>query len=171
MPTANLRASILFVSLLLVGCDHYTKHVAKAGLENHPPRPLAAGILDLSYTENTDSGFGLLHAVPESVRKPVLMATQLVGGVLFLVFALAKHRHWVVRLAFLLLSAGAIGNGIDRLMRGYVVDFIHLHHWPVFNVADVYITLGAGLLIVAGRFAKGRDATSLPQESQAGGKG
>jgi len=45
-----------------------------------------------------------------------------------------------------LVLAGALGNLMDRLMRGYVVDFFYLHHWPVFNVADIWIALGVGLL-------------------------
>ena len=52
----------------------------------------------------------------------------------------------VRRLALVLVTAGAIGNYLDRLVRGYVVDFVYIHHWPVFNVADVYITAGYVLL-------------------------
>jgi signal peptidase II len=44
--------------------------------------------------------------------------------------------------ALVLVTAGAVGNYLDRIVRGYVVDFVHLKHWPVFNVADVYITAG-----------------------------
>ena len=58
-------------------------------------------------------------------------------------------RRPVVRAALLLVTAGAIGNYIDRLARGYVVDFVYLHHWPVFNVADVYVTAGAIILALA----------------------
>ena len=49
-------------------------------------------------------------------------------------------------LAYTLILAGALGNVADRVVRGYVVDFIHLHHWPIFNVADVAIVVGAALL-------------------------
>ncbi len=55
----------------------------------------------------------------------------------------------VIRAALLLVTAGAVGNYIDRLARGYVVDFVYLHHWPVFNVADVYVTAGAIMLALA----------------------
>jgi signal peptidase II len=46
-----------------------------------------------------------------------------------------------------LMLAGALGNYLDRLFRGYVVDFIHVPHWPVFNVADIYVTVGAVVLV------------------------
>jgi signal peptidase II len=153
MTMARARIVFIAASLLLVGCDHYTKHVAKVGLENQPPHIVAASVLDLRYTENTDSGFGLLRWVPSSVRKPLLTTVQLVSGIALLGLALGRKRRQLAKLALLLVSAGALGNGLDRLCRGYVVDFIHLHHWPVFNVADVYITAGAILMALAARRA------------------
>jgi signal peptidase II len=50
------------------------------------------------------------------------------------------------RVALLLVTAGALGNYLDRIVRGYVVDFVHVPHWPVFNVADAYVVAGAALL-------------------------
>jgi signal peptidase II len=150
MTMASLRAALVFGALLLVGCDHGSKYVAKNALAGHPPRTLIARTLDLAYTENTDSGFGLLRRVPLAVRRPLLTTMQLLAGVAFLIAGLRKTSSRSLRIASLLISAGAIGNGLDRLLRGYVVDFIHIHYWPVFNVADVYITAGA-LLLVLGR--------------------
>jgi signal peptidase II len=151
MNLARARVAILVSSLLLVGCDHYTKHVAKTGLEGQQPHALVGSVLELSYLENTDSGFGLLRWVPVGVRTPLLTGLQLLAGAVFLGLALGRNRSRLFRLALLLISAGALGNGIDRLVRSYVVDFIHLHHWPVFNVADIYITAGAILLVLASR--------------------
>ncbi len=144
----STRFVLIVASLLLVGCDHYTKHVAKAGLANQPPHIVAASVLDLEYTENQDSGFGLLRWVPPGVRRPLLTTVQLVSGIALLGLALRRKRPRAGRAALLLVSAGALGNGLDRLGRGYVVDFIHLHHWPVFNVADIYITIGAALMML-----------------------
>jgi signal peptidase II len=58
---------------------------------------------------------------------------------------LRSQRRWT-RAALLLISAGALGNYLDRLWRGYVVDFVHVSYWPVFNVADAYVVAGAALL-------------------------
>jgi signal peptidase II len=159
MRLAHLRATLVLCVLLLLGCDHGSKHVAKSSLAGQPPRTLIARVLDLSYTENTDSGFGLLHRVPIAVRRPLLTATQLLAGVAFFIASLRKARNRGLRFALLLISAGAIGNGLDRLFRGYVVDFIHIHYWPVFNVADIYITVGTLLLVLVGwpRRIAGRD--------------
>ncbi|MFL5306082.1 MAG: signal peptidase II [Polyangia bacterium] len=136
--------------MLLVGCDHATKFAAKAELQGQHPRQLIHGILDLHYVENTDVAFNLLRWIPEDVRRPalfVLGAVALLG--LAVVLVRRPPRRPVVRAALLLVTAGAIGNYIDRLARGYVVDFVYLHHWPVFNVADVYVTIGAIILALA----------------------
>ena len=84
----------------------------------------------------------------------MLTVVQLVGGLTFLALCLRRRLPAMARLALLLLAGGAFGNGLDRLFRGYVVDFIHLTHWPVFNVADIYITAGGILLFLAYRRAR-----------------
>ncbi len=135
---------------LLVGCDHATKLAAKSELQGHHPRELLHGVLDLHYVENTDVAFNLLRWIPEEVRRPALFVT---GAIALLGLALLLLRHPpkrpVVRAALLLVTAGAIGNYLDRVARGYVVDFVHIHHWPVFNVADIYVTAGAIILALS----------------------
>jgi len=142
---------VLGALLGLVGCDHVTKYAAKAQLEGGPGRDVIHGVVNLQYVENTDVAFNLLRWVPEAVRKPVLTVT---GGITMLAlvvlvvtagFSRVRSRS-MVGFALLLVTAGAVGNGLDRLVRGYVVDFVRLPHWPVFNVADVYVTAGAALL-------------------------
>jgi signal peptidase II len=147
MKAIGARLAVLCSLILLVGCDHGTKYVAKAALEGSRPHTLIRGVLDLQYVENTDVGFNLLRSVPERVRGPLLVvagAAALLGLVLLLVRRPFKSRG--SQLALLLLTAGALGNYLDRIARGYVVDFVHLHHWPVFNVADIWVTLGAVVL-------------------------
>jgi signal peptidase II len=151
MKLLRLRIALVVVSGLLVGCDQGTKIVAKSALEQGPPQTLVRGVFDLSYVENRDSGFGLLRAVPERIRTPFLTSMQLLSGMACLLIAARKRARPITRACLLLISAGAVGNGLDRLFRGYVVDFLYLHHWPVFNLADVYITVGAILLVLASR--------------------
>jgi signal peptidase II len=146
MKVQWFRISLFAAALLLVGCDHVAKQVAKTELEGGP-RSIAGGILELNYTENTDSGFNLLRWVSPSVRTPLLTAAQLVGGLAFLALGLRRRSALAARCALLLLAAGALGNGLDRLAHGHVVDFIHLTHWPVFNLADIYIAAGGVSLL------------------------
>ena len=77
---------------------------------------------------------------------------MIVGGVASLclvLVVLCRSRLSRTKLALLLVTAGAVGNYLDRILRGYVVDFMHVEHWPVFNVADIYVTLGVALLAIS----------------------
>jgi signal peptidase II len=141
------RVVLLGLLAVLVGCDHVTKHAAKASLEGQPPRDLVHGVLDLRYTENTDIAFNVLRGVPESTRRPVLITMGAVAVVVLVGLLLrGGRRRRLAQAALMLVTAGAVGNYVDRLARGYVVDFVHLRYWPVFNVADVYVVAGALML-------------------------
>ena len=139
------RAGLVALMAPLVGCDHATKWVAKGALEGRPPHQLLSGVLDLQYAENLDVAFGALRWIPQSVRGVLLLIVGPVA-VLALLAALFSSRERSTKAALLLIAAGALGNYLDRLARGYVVDFVHLSHWPVFNVADAYVVAGAALL-------------------------
>jgi len=155
MRVVAARVVLLGLLVVLVGCDHVTKSVAKAKLEGEPPRDLVHGVLDLQYAENTDVAFNVLRGVPESTRRPVLIAAGAVAVLaLGALLIRRRSRSRAMQAALLLVTAGAVGNYVDRLARGYVVDFVHLHHWPVFNVADVYVVAGGlmlGAMSLAGR--------------------
>lgn len=136
----------------LVGCDHTTKHLARSELRGQGPIGLIGGVLDLTYTENRDLGFSALRRVPEGVRRPIVLGSGVVGMVMLAaVWIFRRRAHWSEQLGYALFLAGALGNGLDRLLLGYVVDFIHLHYWPVFNVADICITAGALVLLLQWR--------------------
>jgi signal peptidase II len=160
MRTITARVALFGLLTLLVGCDHVTKFVAKSQLEGERPHQLIRGVLDLSYTENRDVGFNLLRGIPEAARGKILLVA---GALALLALGVALVRRApqapLTRAALLLLTAGAVGNYVDRLVRGYVVDFVYLHHWPVFNVADAYVTAGLvmlGLSIVRLRRSEAR---------------
>ena len=147
--------------LLLVGCDHATKHVAKSALEGQAAVPLVSGVLDLTYTENRGIAFSLLNGVPHDIGRPLLAG---LGFAAVLMLAIAAWRAgWNTKMdvaAFALLGGGAVGNQLDRVLRGYVIDFIHLYYWPVFNVADVLIVAGYVLFFWA-RWKHGRKPPAI----------
>jgi signal peptidase II len=145
------RLLLLLIPLsMLVGCDHATKMMAKAHLEDQPSITVVDGLLDLRYTENRDVGFSLLRFVPDEVRTPLI---YLLNGVALVLAGLLTWRHratgrkWLPA-GFMLLAAGAIGNNSDRMLHGYVTDFIHLPYWPVFNVADICIVAGVACFLI-----------------------
>jgi signal peptidase II len=143
---------------MLVGCDHATKYAAKTELENQRPHQLISRVLDLRYVENRDIAFTLLAAVPPAVRTPLLLAFGALAVVALSLLLIRSRAAASERVALALLLAGAAGNYVDRVVRGYVVDFIHVPHWPVFNVADALVVAGVALLglsrLRAGRAAR-----------------
>jgi signal peptidase II len=106
------------------------------------------GILGLTYSRNHDVAFNLLRWLPADARTATALLAGLVAtGLLLLFWWQRRHASLLEHGAFALVLSGAAGNLIDRSVRGYVVDFIHLSHWPVFNVADALIVAGAVLLL------------------------
>ena len=146
--------ALLALIAVLVGCDHTTKHMAQSNLRDQPDVELVSGVLDLTYTENTDVGFSLLRAVPVEIRRPLLIALGVLMVPLLALMWFYRRRDATraEHVAYALFLAGALGNVGDRIMRGYVIDFIHLHHWPIFNVADICLTVGAILLLFSTAF-------------------
>jgi len=133
-------------------CDLSTKWLAKQRLEHARPITIIENFVELRYTENEAIAFSMLLSLESGVRKWLIYSLSLVA-MTFLVVLTWQVRHqsiwWLVSLT--LIFSGALGNLLERLARGYVVDFIHLHYydrfsWPVFNAADIFITCGAIVL-------------------------
>jgi signal peptidase II len=118
------------------------------------PITLVRDYLQLHYAENCGGAFGLLRGANESVRRPFFLLVT-IGAVAFIVYlyrTLERGQN-AMRIALPLVLGGAIGNLVDRMRLGYVVDFIDAHwqskyHWPTFNVADIAITVGIGLMVL-----------------------
>jgi signal peptidase II len=142
------RGLLMMLVVGLVGCDHATKVVAKVTLEGGTPHALIPGVLDLVYTENHDTAFSLLRAVTSPAKGPLilLMASLAILAVVVAWWKRRRQARLLEHTAFALVVAGAFGNVLDRLQRGYVVDFIHLQYWPVFNVADIAVCAGGALV-------------------------
>jgi signal peptidase II len=144
--------TVLFLAGSLVGCDHATKHFASTHLQGGPPTQLLPEALELLYTENHDMAFGLLDAFTTADgRYPwlVAMKSMAVLFALSLLFFRFRKSGWWEKIGVTAIAAGGIGNLLDRVMRGYVVDFIHVSYWPVFNVADIAVVVGGVCLIAA----------------------
>jgi signal peptidase II len=144
---------LLCLILALVGCDRATKTAARGALVSSGPMALVPGMLELRYVENRDSAFSLTQHIGPHVKTPLLALGSVVGLTALAAFGWRIRKRALLsdRIALSLVAAGAIGNSLDRLRSGYVVDFIHLEHWPVFNVADALIVVGIFVLLVNGR--------------------
>jgi signal peptidase II len=135
----------LIVATLVVTLDQLSKLWVNA---NRPQTALLPGFLDLRYTRNTGAIFGLFHSHTE-----LFIALGIAGLVIILVFLYYfPPATTLVTVSFALILGGAVGNLIDRIRLGYVIDFISIHvqelfRWPAFNIADAALTVGILTLI------------------------
>ncbi len=145
---ARLVALLYGAGALVYGLDRLTKLLAERQLAGRPPVVLIPHVLDLSYTTNSGGAFGVLGG------QPWLFFGATVAVCLVIVIASTRVASATVAAGLGLILGGALGNLTDRIVHGpgvsgRVVDFIHLHHWPVFNAADSAVVIGAAVLVVA----------------------
>ena len=140
----------LAVALVVIGADQASKFVVEKTLSFGDVRPVT-DFFNLVLTYNKGAAFSFL-ATASGWQHGFLVAVG-VGASLFILYLLARHgTQKLFALALALILGGAIGNVVDRLIHGHVIDFLDFHwrgwHWPAFNIADSAIVCGAGLLIL-----------------------
>jgi signal peptidase II len=136
--------------LLGIGLDQFTKQLIVDYIQGPNDFQHILPVLSIVRTHNTGVSFGMLSALNLG---PWFYGVLVVGIVGFLAYMLFTNSSKLLQAAFAFMISGALGNLIDRFMRGYVVDFISVHwfnkyHFYVFNVADIFISCGAGLIIL-----------------------
>jgi signal peptidase II len=140
---------IYLIFILGMLLDYVTKIWAIGTLKGQPDITVIEGFFDFSYLENRGAAFGIFQG------RVYLLAfvTIIIMAVLFVMYQKTKKKTKLLTISTALIMTGAIGNLIDRLRYGFVVDFISWHwkntyYFPTFNVADICITVGTGLLIL-----------------------
>jgi len=143
----RLSTASLGLAGAIVLADQVTKAAVRAYLPLHSGRTVIPGFLDLTHVQNSGAAFGILNAVdfPYKAAVVALVATAALMGITLYAARMSSHER-LARVGLALILGGAIGNLIDRLALGSVVDFVDVvlggwHFWA-FNVADSAITLG-----------------------------
>jgi len=132
---------ILIIVLAILSFDQLTKFIITRNLALNQSIPVIKGIFHLTLVRNRGAAFGILKN-----QIPFLIFTA-IFAIILLYLAIRKNKHKkIYSIALSMILAGAIGNLIDRVFFGYVIDFLDLRIWPVFNLADSAITIGAILL-------------------------
>lgn len=147
----NLIIFILGAAVVVL-LDQVTKAAILKQFVLHESRPVIDGFFNLVYVMNPGAAFGFMADASETFRY-VFFTGVTVAAVLLIVYYLIKSnpRNLMLVGSLTLIFGGAVGNLIDRLRFGAVVDFLDVYigsaHWPAFNVADSAITVGAILMI------------------------
>ena len=135
------------VAVFVLALDQITKHTIGTSIAPGQVKTLAPGVLTLVNVRNTGVAFGVF-----SGEGALVYVVTLVPLISLSAYLLARPGRRLLWLPTGMLIGGALGNLIDRAVRGSVIDFIKLPHWPAFNFADVSITLGVIILVLVFEF-------------------
>ena len=134
---------------ILVAFDQFTKQLAVANLKDKQAFKLINGVLELNYLENKGAAFGMLQNQRVFF---VFVAVIVLGVIAYILYKAPEGKKYkLLHILLSLIAAGAIGNMIDRVRLDYVVDFIYIIwiNFPIFNVADMYVSLATVILVLA----------------------
>ena len=145
--SVSLLYSLILI-ILLIALDQFTKVLAVRHLMNKSDIILIPNVLQLHYLENTGAAFSILEG--KQIVFAIITPILLVALCYILVKMPRAKKYQALDYIIVFLVAGAIGNYIDRIINNYVVDFIYfsLINFPVFNVADCYVTVSVILLLI-----------------------
>ncbi len=142
-----LLVDTVFLAILIF-LDQITKHYAVVYLKDQEPAKLIDGIFELNYLENRGAAFGMLQNQKFFF---IFIAVIILAVIIYVLWKTPNQKKYTkLHIALVLIAAGAIGNMIDRLRYDYVVDFLYfsLINFPIFNVADIYVTCAAVYLVI-----------------------
>ena len=147
MKRASLLVTDFMLFVILVIADQLTKHLAVVRLKNQAAYNLINGILEFNNLENRGAAFGVLQNQKYFF---VFVALIFIGVIVFVLIKVpTQKKYYSLNILLVMIAAGAVGNMIDRVRYDYVVDFIYLVciKFPIFNVADIYVTTATVILV------------------------
>jgi signal peptidase II len=167
MTKNSARAFYLLIALVVVLLDRWTKHIVAKRISLYSHIQVIPGFFTLTHTENTGAAFSLFADSNAHWKTAMLIVFSVIALLVVSVLLWRNHHaHVATGIGLSLIMGGAVGNLWDRLARGRVVDFllfyVKRYQWPVFNLADSAIVVGAGLLVLEILFHK----SSAHQDSQ-----
>jgi len=159
------------LSLAIVVADQVTKTYVMETMKLHESIPVIANFFSITYIRNPGAAFGFLSSSSGSFRFVFFGVTSLFAlGLLGTILVRMPKHDWMGQLSVAGILGGAIGNLLDRLRYGEVIDFldfyVNAYHFPAFNVADSAITVGVGFLILHFALEKHPDDAPVLQENR-----
>jgi len=144
---------LLYVAVGVAIADQITKYFIQSHLALNESIEVIPDFFNLTYIKNPGAAFGILGRIDEPIRLILLLTLSVIAfTVLIAIFIKSPSRECSVLIAIALILGGAVGNLIDRIRFGWVVDFLDFYirgyHWPAFNLADTAISIGACILIL-----------------------
>lgn len=169
MGQAARYVILAIVSVGTIALDQTSKAQIMQTMRLHESIPIIPNVFNLTYIRNPGAAFGLLASSSNGFRLLFFGLTSLFAlGLLGTIFFRLRHDEWVGQLSIAGILGGAIGNLLDRLRFGEVIDFldfyIDAYHWPAFNIADAAISVGVFFLIIHFAFEKKEQVRPVPEQ-------
>ncbi len=147
----NRRKYLLLFTIAPLIIDIITKNIIKAKMELYSSISVIDGFFNIVYVLNPGAAFSILHDMNESYRQLFFVSITIIA-IFIILYIFIQEKSKVSIIGFALILSGAIGNLIDRIYLGKVVDFLDFYyssyHFPAFNIADSCITIGVALIII-----------------------
>ena len=161
----------LLLATAILGLDQGTKLAIRRSMSLGDQVTVFEGLLNIVHARNPGAAFSFLATAPDWFREPFFIVVTVIAILtILIVMARSTPEEGVTRLALGGILGGAVGNLLDRLMHGEVIDFVdvywHTHHWPAFNVADSAISLSVAA-ILAHTLLTGREQSAGETRSDA----
>ncbi len=135
----------LILIIGLVFADQLCKYLIKSGMVLYETIPLIENVFHITYIQNYGAAFSILQGKQVFL---ICISVAALGGAAFYLWIKRKQAHPVLLTGIALLISGGAGNLIDRIAYGYVVDFLDFRIWPIFNIADICVCCGCGLILL-----------------------
>ncbi len=151
-PTARRYGMMTLIVSTVIILDQLTKWLVTSTMRLHESVPVVPDLFSLTYIRNSGAAFGILAGSQAGFRMVFFGLTSVLAlALLGTIYARLTSSDWIGQVSVAAIFGGAIGNLIDRIRMGEVIDFLDFsllgHHWPAFNVADAAITVGVCFLI------------------------
>jgi signal peptidase II len=143
-----------FITVIILLCDHLSKWIASTRLDPHRSFDIIPGFFSFSLVHNTGVAFGIFSGAMNLWKPYALAGIALIALIAIFIYSIrVPLNRKLLHCALAVTMGGIMGNLFDRLLHGYVVDFIDIHlrdvyYWPTFNIADSAITIGIALLLI-----------------------
>ncbi|MGC1221351.1 MAG: signal peptidase II [Candidatus Sulfotelmatobacter sp.] len=167
MTKNSARVFYFLIAIIVVLLDRWSKHMVALRIPLYSHIQVIPGFFRLTHTENTGAAFSLFADSNAHWKTAMLIAFSVIAlTVVSVLLWKNNHAHVLTGVALSLIMGGALGNLWDRLAHGRVVDFllfyVKRYQWPVFNLADSAIVIGAGLLVLEIVFHKSSGHEARP---------
>ena len=155
----NIKFILVYIigAVILTLIDQYSKLMAVNDLKDKNPVELIPGVLEFSYLENKGMAWGMMSGARVFF---IILTVVILCAITVMIVKMPREKKYIpLYVSLILLCAGALGNFIDRLLLGYVRDFIYfkLINFPVFNVADIFVTCSIIMIVILVFFVYGED--------------